>query len=398
MQTRYRGFPLFALCLVALWMPAPAPAQVLAEDAAEGGVAAEPAPAVSPELRLAQRVADWQLAHLEGLDHVRTFREQSADPRDWIQATFWIGLSELAEATGDRRYAQALVEHARREGYGFEPDPRHADVDAIGQAWLWAADRSGDPQALAPMRARFDAVLADPARGSLEFATRPGAGESDCQVRWCWSDALFMAPPAWVGLSRATGDQRYLDHADAEFQATTDYLYDPVEHLFFRDSRFFDQRGPAGRKVFWSRGNGWVVAGLVRVLQALPADHPRRPYYEALLKQMAARLATLQGEAGYWPSSLLDPQPQPETSGTAFFVYGLAWAVNAGLLSREQYLPVIERGWAALERAVQPDGRLGWVQQVGEAPAEVRPGDTQLFGVGALLMAATEVDRLRGSR
>lgn len=382
---------LFPSCLALLWLAASGPAQASAPPAGTMQAAETP-------LQLAGRVADWQLAHLDRFDYVRTFAGQTARPRDWIQAAFWIGLTDLADATGDPRYSDALLAHARREGYAFDPHPRHADTDAIGQAWLWAAARSGDPRALEPMRARFDRVLADPARGSLEFTTRPGSGESDCQARWCWSDALFMAPPAWVGLTAATGDPRYLDHADVEFWATTGYLYDPDEHLFFRDSRFFDQRGPAGRKVFWSRGNGWVAAGIVRVLEALPAGHPARPRYEALLREMAARLVQLQGEAGYWPSSLLDPQAVPETSGTAFFVYALAWAVNEGLLPREEYLPAIERGWAALERAVQPDGRLGWVQQVGAAPDTVLAEDTQLYGVGAFLMAATQVHRLASGR
>ncbi|HEY0332867.1 MAG TPA: glycoside hydrolase family 88 protein, partial [Stenotrophomonas sp.] len=285
-------------------------------------------------LDLAQRVADWQLAHLSDLAGIRTFREQSAQPRDWIQATFYIGLSALADQSGAPRFGDAVVAHARKQQYQFDRLPRHADHDVIGQAWVWAAQRSGDTDALRPMRKRFDAVLADPARSSLAFVVRPGEGESDCQARWCWSDALFMAPPAWTMLSQATGDPRYLAHADAEFWATTEYLYDPVEHLFYRDSRFFDQRGPAGRKVFWSRGNGWVFAGIARILQALPADHPSRPRYEALLRDMAERLVALQDPAGYWPSSLLDPQPTPETSGTAFFVYGLAWGIHHGVLPR----------------------------------------------------------------
>jgi len=379
-------------CLAVLIAPA---AAAVALGEAQAPATPEQAAASSPdELQLARRVADWQLSHMQDFDYVRTFRAQTARPRDWIQAAFYIGLTDLADATGDERYRRALVGHARQEGYGFDARPRHADADAIGQAWVWAAGATGEPEELVSMRARFDAVLAAPARGSLEFVTRPGEGESDCQARWCWSDALFMAPPGWMALAAATGDRRYREHADAEFWATTDYLYDPAEHLYYRDSRFFDARGPAGRKVFWSRGNGWVVAGIARILQALPADHPSRPRYEALLKEMAARLVTLQGEQGYWPSSLLDPQPLPETSGTAFFVYGLAWGVNAGLLPREDYLPAIERGWAALRRAVREDGRLGWVQQVGEAPAEVRPDDTQLFGTGALLMAAVQMDRL----
>ena len=353
----------------------------------------------APVLVLASKVADWQLAHMDSFDYVGSFKHHTEAPRDWIQATFFIGLTDLADATKSPSYAQALQAHGVREGWDFDGRPRHADADAIGQVWIWTAQRSGDASQLGAIRARFDAVLAAPSTVSLDFVPKPPeGGDPYCQARWCWSDALFMAPAAWIGLSKSTGDARYLNHADAEFWATTDYLYDPVEHLYFRDSRFITRRDAKGGKIFWGRGNGWVFAGLVRVLSALPADHPSRPRYEALFKQMAARLITLQGAQGYWPVSLLEPQDTPETSGTAFFTYGLAWGINQGLLPAKIYGPAVDKGWSALERAVREDGKLGWVQQVGVAPDKVEPDDTQLYGVGAFLMAASEVARLKPAR
>jgi len=195
------------------------------------------------------------------------------------------------------------------------------------------------------------------------------------------------------------GDMRYLAYADTEFWATTDYLYDRKEHLFYRDSRFFQQRDERGGKIFWSRGNGWVIAGIARLLEVLPPDHPSRPRYEALLREMAARLVTLQTPAGYWPTSLLngDTSQPPETSGTAFIVYGLAWGINHGVLQRAAYQKSIERGWGALARAVDANGKLGWVQQVGVAPDVVRAEDTQFYAAGALLLAGGQVRDLRRS-
>ena len=345
-------------------------------------------------LAQARRVADWQLAHMAGFDYVGTFHAQTADPKDWIQATFWTGLTDFADATGDPKYAEAVISHGQGVGWGFQSRPRHADADAIGHAWIWSARRvegAARAERLAPIRARFDAVLATPSDVPLVFDE--GRGERPCQVRWCWSDAIFMAPPVWTALSATTGDDRYRLHADRELRATIDALYDRDEHLFYRDSRFIGRPGASGNKVFWSRGNGWSYAGMAKVLQSLPADDPNRPVYEHLFRQMSERLRSLQGAEGYWPVSLLDPGGPPETSGTAFFVYGLAWGVNAGLLDKGEYGPAVENGWAALDRAVQPDGHLGWVQQVGYAPDQVQPSDTQLYGVGAFLMAASEVSR-----
>ncbi|WP_184718038.1 glycoside hydrolase family 88 protein [Caulobacter sp.] len=371
---------------------------LLAATASFGTVQAAPsatARAVSP-LAVARPVADWQLAHMDRFDYVSSFRHHTEAPRDWIQATFYIGLTDFADATKDPRYAAALQAHGVKEQWGFDGRPRHADADVTGQVWLWTAARSGDRKQLEPITARFDAVLAAPSTVSMDFVPKPPeGGDPYCQARWCWSDALFMAPAAWVGLSNATGDPRYLAHADREFWVTTDALYDPVEHLYFRDSRFIERRDAGGRKIFWGRGNGWVFGGLVRILSALPADHPSRPRYEALFKDMAAKLITLQGAQGYWPVSLLEPQDVPETSGTGFFVYGLAWGINNGLLPAKTYKPAAVKGWNALQHAVGPDGKLGWVQQVGVAPDKVTATDTQLYGVGAFLMAATQMEKLK---
>jgi len=343
-------------------------------------------------LAVGVKVADWQLHHLDNFDYIpaNEFRRDTAAPRDWVQAAFYIGLAAFADATHEARYKKAIIAHGEAEAWGFDSRPRHADADAIGAVWVWAAERTHDPAKLTPIKARFDAVLANPSTVSLEFKNN----DTGCQDRWCWSDALFMAPPTWISLSVASGDERYLAHADQEFWATTNYLYDAQEHLFFRDSRYFTQRDAAGHKIFWSRGNGWVFAGLARILTELPKDHPSRPRYETLFKQMAARLLTLQGSEGYWPVSLLEPQKTPETSGTGFFVYGLAWGINHGLLPSVTYRRAADRGWRALTSAVGPDGKLGWVQPVGAAPDRVGPNDTQLYGVGALLLAASEVAAL----
>lgn len=373
--------------------------------AAMGGCATVSGPPPAPVLaskgpvddavvRQASRVADWQLARMDSFAYVRTFRQQTADPTDWIQAAFYAGLTAFADVAETPRYAEAVIEHGRQNGWGYGDRPRHADDDAIGQAWVWAAARAHGEERhlrLAPTRARFDAVLAAPSDVSLLFEDRPG--EQACQARWCWSDALFMAPPVWFELSRLTGDPRYAAHADREFWAATDVLYDPAESFYFRDSRFLDQRDGAGRKIFWSRGNGWTYAGIAKVIDSLAASDPRRAKYVDLYRQMSAAIVRLQRADGYWPVSLLDPSGPSETSGTGFFVFGLAWGVNSGLLEEAHYAPAVARGWTALEAAVGPDGKLGWVQQVGYAPDQVHADDTQLYGVGAYLLAASQVSR-----
>jgi len=345
-------------------------------------------------LTTAARVADWQLAHLDG-EYITHFKEESKEPRSWEQGAFWVGLTRLADASGERRFSEAILAHGR--GTQWQPGPRtyHADDHVIGQSYLWAAKHGAGAEAIAPLRTTFDQILAKPPLVHLSFVVAKDYEDTECLRRWCWCDALFMSPPAWVEMTGQTGDARYAEYALQEFWATTNFLYDPAEHLYFRDSRFFERRDAQGRKQFWSRGNGWVFAGIANILEALPASHPQRAPLEKLFRAMAARLKSLQKADGYWAPSLLAPENSPpETSGTGFHVYGLAWGVKHGLLDAEEYAPAIARGWNALTRAVAKDGRMGWVQQVSDRPDEVAESDTQFYGVGAFLLAASAVASL----
>lgn len=374
----------------------PAAAAGLTAPAAAGTAQAGPAmPRPAAILAETRRVADWQLANRANWATMPAARMSVRNPRDWQQATFWISLTDLASR--DRRYAKPLLDLGRELQWRLGDNVFHADDQLIAQAWIWAARNGAGKAALVPARAYFDNVLANRPAGSLEFIpTAPGKGTSKCTDRWCWCDALFMAPPTLLQLAKVTGDKRYADFAHEEFKATTDYLYDPAEKLYFRDSRFFDMRDAKGRKLFWSRGNGWVMGGLVRMLQIMDRKHPRRPYYEKLFRDMAGRLVMLQKADGYWPASLLDDDPgtPPETSGTAFFTYAFAWGVDTGLLDRATYRPAAIKGWHALLRAVQPDGMLGWVQQVGDRPDSVSARETQFYGSGAFILAGTAMHDL----
>jgi unsaturated rhamnogalacturonyl hydrolase len=345
-------------------------------------------------LKSTERVATWQLDHRHAFDRMPAASRSVRDPRDWQQATFWVALTELADRSRNPAYGRALIGLGRVERWRLGDKPFHADDQLIAQAWIWAASHGAGASAISPAKAYFDAVLANRPVGDLEFRPNPsGHGDPVCTQRWCWADALFMAPPTLLRFSRVTGDQRYARFAHEEFRATTDYLYDRKERLFFRDSRFFERRDAKGRKLFWSRGNGWVMAGLVRIIGELPKADPRRAYYVGLFRDMASRIAGLQKSDGFWAPSLLDngKDTPPETSGTAFFTYAFAWGVDVGILDAQTYRPAAIRGWGALERSVQPDGMLGWVQQVSDRPDSVAASDTQFYGTGAYILAGTSL-------
>jgi rhamnogalacturonyl hydrolase YesR len=333
-------------------------------------------------LSVMERVADWQLAH------------PSAHPAtDWTQGAGDAGMLALAGISGDPKYRDALL--AMGEANGWKPGPRmhHADDLAVGQAYAGLYFLYRDPKMIAPLRARLEAILsAPPEVQSLDFH-QPYDQVSQL---WSWCDSLFMAPPVWMQLFAATGDERYLDFAVKNWWRTTDYLYDPVEHLYFRDSTYFDRREANGKKIFWSRGNGWVMAGLVRMLQLLPANHPSRARFQQLFQAMAETILTAQQPDGLWHSSLLDPQSYPlkETSGSGFYAYALAWGVNQGLLEGARFEPVIRKAWTALTSCVDAEGKLTHVQPIGSDPKTFADDSTEVYGVGAFLLAGSELYRM----
>ena len=358
-----------ALCLMVLALPVTA----LPDDAPPANLSPEPV------LRILKRVADWQLAQPP---------KHATD--DWTYGALYAGMMALGQVADDPKYDGAMVAMGR--DHGWKPAKRiyHADDHCVGQTYLELYLEHRDPAMLGPIRERFDFILGNPKTGELKFRT-PGA-----QDRWAWCDALFMGPPAWVRLYDATGEKKYIEFANREWWVTSDYLYDKEECLYYRDSTYFEKREANGRKVFWSRGNGWVMGGLARVLQVMPPDFPDRPRFQTQFEQMAAKIASLQQVDGLWHSSLLDPAAYPlkETSGSGFYAFALAWGVNRGILDRARYEPVVRRAWAALVDCVTPEGKLEHVQPVGADPKTFDPTHSDVFGVGAFLLAGSEVYRL----
>ena len=334
-------------------------------------------------LSIMERVADWQLAHPS--QHPLT---------DWTQGAGYAGVMALADITQNSNYVTAMISMGESNRWELGPRTYFADDQCVGQTYCELFFRSRDHRMIDPMRKQFDEILVRPREfPTLDF-TQKGIGDL-----WSWCDSLFMAPPAWIRLWRATDDTRYLDFAVTNWWRTSDYLYDQEEHLFYRDSKFFNRREPNGRKLFWSRGNGWVMAGLVRILQFLPPEHPARKRFERQFKEMADTILICQQTDGLWRASLLDPEsfPAQESSGSGFFVYALAWGINEGHLDRKRFQSAVLRGWDALITCVAADGRLTRVQPAGSAPKQFDVNATEVYGVGAFLLAGSQVYRLSES-
>lgn len=218
---------------------------------------------------------------------------------------------------------------------------------------------------------------------------------------WWWSDALYMVMPVMTKMYKLTGDVQYLDKLYENLLYSDRIMLDQETGLYFRDARYVypNHKSVNGKKDFWARGDGWVLAGLAKVLQDLPKDYKHYKFFVDKFQRLADIVAKTQQKDGYWTRSILDPNhaPGPETSGTAFFAYGIMWGVNNGFLAKKDYKKCIDRAWQYLsETAVQADGKVGYVQPIGDRaiPGQTVDANSQAnFGVGAVLLAACEYCR-----
>ncbi len=321
-----------------------------------------------------KRVCDWQIANPVEINR----RNENL----WARAAFYAGVMAAYRSTKDTNYLEQAMRWSESREWRLGDRPRHADDQSPGQTYTELYLLKEDLRMIANTKSALDEMIKNP---------KPGRED------WWWCDALFMSPPVLARLYAATGDGKYIDFLNVMWWDTTDFLFDREAGLYYRDKNYIGRLNANGKRIFWARGNAWVMAGIVRVLQYLPKDDKYRSRYVNLLRVMAASISRVQEEDGLWRPSLLDAQeaPFPETSSTGFFCYALAWGIKNGYLERRVYLPVVERAWRGLVGAVHENGKLGWVQPIGAAPAKVTFEDNQEYGSGAFLLAGSEVYKLK---
>jgi rhamnogalacturonyl hydrolase YesR len=328
------------------------------------------------------KIASWQLSHSNGKPE-----------NTWTNAAFYTGVFAAYETTGSKTLLDSLM--AIGERFQWKPAGRydHADDIAICQTYIDL------------YRIRKDKKMIQPSVDSIKKMEKtPGNEIKKHGITWWWCDALFMAPPVLAKLARTLKDPHWLVLADTLYRQSYQLLYNQDEKLFARDAGYLtDAAGNGkkeanGKKVFWSRGNGWVMAGLARFLQEMPANYQGRSFYISLFKNMSERLLSLQQADGMWRTSLLDPEAYPggEGSGTGFNCYALAWGVNQKILDKPVYLPAVKKAWEGLNTLVNEEGRVGWVQPIGADPKKNFTADSwESYGAGAFLLAGSEIIKLK---
>ena len=303
-----------------------------------------------------KRVADWQIEHFRD---TYSNRDKPHHPLHWANGALYVGMVKWAHIADDDTYFEWLKGIGEEHEWQLHERKYHADDHTVGQMYCELYRKYGDKSMIEQTIKQFDYILYHPAISSLEWKTPYH------QDRWNWCDALFMSPPVWAQLYKITGEEKYLEFMMKEFKATTYFLFDKEENLYYRDQSFMGKLDN-GTKIFWARGNGWVYAGLTNIMNELDPSSKEYKYFLKIFKKMSKKLIEIQTEDGHWAMSLLGQEfyPTPETSGTAFYTYGLAWGINNGILDRETYEPALVKGWKSLISHITEDGMLGYVQPI----------------------------------
>lgn len=312
----------------------------------------------------------------------------------WTRAVYYEGLMGLYSVKPAKEYYNYAEEWGVKHKWGLRGGAatRNGDNQACGQTYIDLYQIDKQPERIKEIKESIDLMM-----------------QSGKISDWSWIDALQMGMPVFAKLGVVYKDEAYFEYMYKMYMhaktAEGGGLYNPAEGLWWRDKDFVPPyKEPNGKNCYWSRGNGWVIAALVRVLDIMPKNAPHRDEYLKTYKEMLAALVPLQRTDGFWNVSLHDPEHfgGKETSGTALFVYGMAWGINQGLIPAATYKPVLVKAWAAMMKdAVQADGSLGFVQGTGKEPKDGQPvtvssrPDFEDYGLGCFLLAGTEVYKLK---
>lgn len=354
--------------------------------------------------------AQWQIDHMP-----EAGRSLSINPRytGWADGVFLSALADWAEYDNSGNFIQWYENIAEKQQWEVghrSINPANDLAVSLMYAKIW--QKTKNPKYLISRIEKWDGKTIKSLAGGwcpliptierLDYQMKyyPETDNLNFEVaqnqeRWCWCDALYTGAPTYALFANITGNNEYREFMNREFWITMETLYDKEEKLVYRDTRFKTMKEPNGKKVFWGRGNGWVVAAIARVLTYLPDDYPSRSRYETHFREIITRIVSLQDKNGYWHTSLLDTVSfkSPETSATGFYTFALWWGINKGLLNKEIYLQPAINGWQAMVKAVQPDGMLGFVQPIGDAPQNVSATKNEVYGTAALMLAGLEVAR-----
>lgn len=358
------------------------------------GTFAQPLPAKKEVVKAMDKANDYFMAKWPDAGK-EIFTNIARPSHIWTRAVYYEGLMAFYNINPQKKYYDYAVDWGVKHQWDLRGGvkTRNADNQCCGQTYIDLYNIDKKPERIEKIKASIDSMMV--------------TSKVD---DWNWIDAIQMAMPVFTKLGVLYKDTAYFDrmykmYSFSKHNHGGNGLYNPADKLWWRDKDFVPPyKEPNGEDCYWSRGNGWVVAALVRVLDELPKKETHRAEYLTDFKDMCKALIPLQRADGLWNVSLHDSTHfgGKEMSGTALFTYGMAWGINKGILSKKQYLPIVLKAWDAMIRdCVQENGFLGYVQGTGKEPKDGQPvtvsskPDFEDYGLGAFLLAGSEVYKLK---
>ena len=380
-------------------------------------------PSAKNLVNLAQKVNDYWIktGGNTGNDASNYNHGHSITSEFWAPSVFYTGNMEAYYLTGDENYTDYANRWGSNNIYNGSAWNTKADNSRIGK---YFPDNHTSFQTYLDMFSITSDKKFDPNDEKIKNVV-PIMNEmeqmdiNDLKTKkgyWDRIDFFYMELPNWTKMYLLTGEEKWLDKLRELYDDRKAELYDEETGLFYRDKNYifdpnaqYDPNGdgnnqkisPNGKKILWSRGNGWAMAALTKVLQDLPdSRQDDRKEYEAVFKKMAATLIEVQGDDGFWRMNLddYDHDIRPETSGTVFFAYGLTWGINNGLLDKETYYPAVKKAFLGLNaNAIRPDGLVGRSELISAYPnpkCSLGIGSSQSYAPAATVMFLSELSKL----
>jgi len=311
----------------------------------------------------------------------------------WTRGVYYEGLMALYSIFPDERFYNYAYEWANFHQWNYRngATTRNADDYCAGQTYIDLYRLLKEPKLLRKVKANLDMLVNTPINDD-----------------WTWVDAIQMGMPVFAKYGATFNNSMYFNKMWDMYACTRNVigggLFNAKDGLWWRDADFTPPyKEPNGEDCYWSRGNGWVYAALVRVLSEIPKNEEHYIDYVNDFKAMTKALVKCQRKDGFWNVSLHDSKNfgGKESSGTSLFIYGMAWGINNGILSKDEYLPVVTKAWNAMVKdAIHPNGFLGYVQGTGKEPKDGQPvsynniPDFEDYGIGCFLLAGVEYYKL----
>lgn len=343
-------------------------------------------------LAMARRTNNYFMEKFADPNAIYHANKKAYETNLWTRAVYYEGLMALYEVDPQQRYADYIDLWGNHHNWlpRKGKDNMNADNQCCQQVYIDRFLQSGNKECIANVGNNLDGQI--------------NTGKNDF---WTWIDAIQMAMPVYAKYAKMTGQRKYLDYAMSSYKWTRDTLagglFNKKEGLWWRDKDYVPPyKEKDGNNCYWSRGNGWVYAALVRVMQTLPKNSKEYKYLKKDFLAMTKALLKCQRKDGFWNVSLVSPVTfgGPEITGTSLFLYGMAWGVNNGILSQKKYSATMVKAWKAIASCIHPNGFIGYNQGTGKDPSAGQPvtfnsmPDFEDYGTGCLLLAAAEYYKL----